>query len=170
MANEWRELLPYLAALVIFLVGVFVTQRRADALDNDQDQWRQVAQVERERTNRLERRVNALLDHIFALNRLISTSAPGTAVPLPPLIEGDPAPVTQTERSRWRRLLMARLSHDELCNAAFDLGLDVEGVTGKGEIVRRLLDHLDERGKMDLLRRWLEVNGRQDVLAEGEKK
>jgi L-fucose isomerase-like protein len=65
---------------------------------------------------------------------------------------------------------VTRLSHDELCNAAFDLGLDVEGVTDKGEIARRLLDHLDDRGKMDLLRRWLEVNGRQDLLAEGENR
>lgn len=168
--GEWRELLPYLAGLVIFVAGWATMQRRADAIDSDQDQWRQVAQVERDRANRLERRGNTLLDHIFALNRLLSTSAPGTTIPLPPLVEGDPAPVTQTERSRWRRRLVARLSHDELCNAAFDLGLDVEGVTGKGEIARRLLDHLDDRGKMDLLRRWLEVNGRQDVLAEGETK
>jgi hypothetical protein len=169
--GEWRELAPYLAGLIIFLAGWVTMQRRSDALDADQGQWRQVADVERERVARLERRVNALLDHIFALNRLLSTSAPGTTIPLPPLVEDAPTtPLTRIERSVWRRLLVTRLSHDELCNAAFDLGLDVEGVTGKGEIARRLLDHLDDRGKMDLLRRWLEVNGRQDLLAEGENR
>jgi len=160
--------LPYTVALLLavyMLVEWALSRRRGQPPTNGGSTA--YAQAERERADRLERRVNILLDHIFKLNRLISTCAPGTTIPLPPLVEDQPAvPLTRTERSQWRRLLVGRLSHDELCNAAFDLGLDVEGLTNKGEIVRRLLDHLDDRGKLDLLRRWLIANDRQDVADE----
>jgi hypothetical protein len=160
--------LPYTVALLLvvyMLVGWLLSRRRGQPPPNGGSVA--YAQAERERADRLERRVNVLLDHIFKLNRLLASCCPGTSVPLPPLVEDAPAtPLTQTERSVWRRLLVTRLSHDDLCNAAFDLGLDVAGVTSKSEIARRLLEYLDDRGKMDLLRRWMIANDRQDVLNE----
>lgn len=167
MANEWAGLAPYVAALIMAIVGYLVARSRNATAGAEHDHWRRMLQAERERADRLERRVNVLLDHIFKLNRLLASCCPGTSVPLPPLVEDAPAtPLTQTERSVWRRLLVTRLSHDDLCNAAFDLGLDVAGVTSKSEIARRLLEYLDDRGKMDLLRRWMIANDRQDVLNE----
>jgi len=167
MANEWAGLAPYVAALIMAIVGYLVARSRNATAGAEHDHWRRMLQAERERADRLERRVNILLDHIFKLNRLLASCCPGTSVPLPPLVEDAPAtPLTQTERSVWRRLLVTRLSHDDLCNAAFDLGLDVAGVTSKSEIARRLLEYLDDRGKMDLLRRWMIANDRQDVLNE----
>lgn len=170
MANEWAGLAPYVAALIMAIVGYLVARSRNATAGAEHDHWRRMLQAERERADRLEQRVNALVAHIFALNRLISTSCAGVTAPMPPLADDAPAaPLTTNERGAWRRLLAQRLSHDELCNAAYDLGLDVEGVQRKGEIVRRLLDHLDDRGKMDLLRRWLIANDRQDVVDDMEK-
>ena len=46
MANEWREVWPFLAAVVVAWV---VAQRRSDTLDDEQDHWRRVLQDERDK-------------------------------------------------------------------------------------------------------------------------
>lgn len=49
MALEWRDVLPYLAALVMFAVGWVVTASRSSTLDDEQDHWRRVLQSERDK-------------------------------------------------------------------------------------------------------------------------
>lgn len=56
MGSEWREMLPLGAALVMFIVGWLVTQRRSNTLDDEQDHWRRVLQTERDNAVRECRR------------------------------------------------------------------------------------------------------------------
>lgn len=56
MGLEARDVLPYVAALLIFGWGWFSSQRRSEALDGEQDHWRQVLQAERDNAVRECRR------------------------------------------------------------------------------------------------------------------
>ena len=53
-----------------------------------------------------------------------------------------------------RQTLGSRLSLDELRDAALDLGIDYEGLE-KGELIRRLILSLAQRGRLDQLLAWL---------------
>lgn len=56
MAAEWRDVLPYLAALIMFVVGWVVTASRSSTLDEEQDHWRQTLTTERDNAVRECRR------------------------------------------------------------------------------------------------------------------
>ncbi|MFN8484810.1 MAG: SUMF1/EgtB/PvdO family nonheme iron enzyme [Anaerolineae bacterium] len=59
--------------------------------------------------------------------------------------------------AKLRDVLNSRLSLDELRNAALDLKVDYEGLE-KGELTRRIILNLEQRGHLDQLIVWLQAN------------
>ena len=64
-----------------------------------------------------------------------------------------------------RQILEGRLGLEELRSAAFDLGLDYEGLDTRPKLARELLLHLERRNQLERLTAWLTAN-RPDIDLE----
>ena len=114
----------------------------------------------------------ALLAHDVEQTGLLRQFAPTVAVkPLPRRRDGRLVLEARRPRLReFRQVLFERLSEEDIRNAAFDLGLELNGSIGRGTLLRKLLEYLEDRGQEEALVAWL-ARCRPDIqLGEGSSR
>lgn len=116
-------------------------------------------EYERQQAHDAQSETRRWIAYAWQLSDLLRTHAPGVSIPPSPLRETNGASgqrsLTWGERSRWRHLLTERMNFDELCNLAFDLGFDADGITRPGDLARRLIEYLEDREQTQYLLHWL---------------
>ena len=172
MDRDTLAFLALLGGLALTLREVVVLWRQGgDAAENNDFQLQQNQALSRQRDQerreyrRLERDYQALASWGVMVLRILARCAPDEKVPEMPLrsINGETmAPLTDADEVRLRRVLVERLSADEIRSAAFDLGAeDLRGTT-TSEMARALLDYVRQRRGTARLVAWLAEN-RPDI-------
>ena len=163
---EWWQLNgPWLIALLVAVFGLWESRRAR----------RQGWQGERSSASSvpLAQYQDAVADYIDLLAHdvkhtgLLREYAPQVSVePLPRRRDGRGLDNVQGHKLReYRKVLYDRLSEDEIRNAAFDLSLDLNGSIGRGTLLRKLIEYLEDRGQEAGLFTWLARN-RPDIKLE----
>lgn len=98
-----------------------------------------------------------LLAHDLEQTGLLRQYAPQAPMkPLPKRRAGQLASVARRPKLRdHRALLYDRLSEEDIRDAAFDLGLQLNGAIGRGTLLRKLIEYLEDRGQEEALITWL---------------
>lgn len=108
----------------------------------------------------------ALLAHDVEQTGLLRQYAPQVAVrPLPRRRDGGLVEARRRHLRPHRALLFERLSEEDIRNAAFDLGLELNGSIGRGTLLRQLIEYLEDRGQEEALVAWL-ARCRPDIELE----
>lgn len=176
MELRFEQVAPYVAALVIVGLGLWLARKRdtgsvnldaADLLLRQNFTLNEQLRAANTATRKVERAYQDLVIWAFEVQRRVTLQAPSVLLPpMPVRMTGDaPSAPLMTDREEvgWRKLLIERLSDDEIGTLAWDIGFDNLPTTGgKSERVKAVLDFIRQRRAFAALLEWLHKN-RPDV-------